>query len=724
MMKHQWTTLSHTTYCFLLLLSRSQSYLQTIFTKTQSDFCISSTYYDVNNQKHISVRWMSSPLWSSPRPASINNISRKSVSIGGKSRTAEETKEQENDPFHQFTLSLQSLASLTPGIQSKLLDQVQEIGFESSAQLSTFAADFIESKQPEKLSSVFINDFGLNPLHANYLRAALIQMNGSASSPQSSSLNTANNTLLLNDTHIVGNILSQKLDKQKTTSQAKNKPGFKSIVVNPKAKLRQQQRKQRLKENSSIFNHTTNHYEDKNITFHQKNDYGLPNHYSELYPKLAYEMDEFYNFMTSPMAVLTQEPPIRKATADVYIRHAKLFFGWYLYHMNTNENHHDYNISIYDIIPNKDPSNASLILEFILFLRNERHISASYEANVLRGLLKFIKFRFAKESQTDNPSLLSSSSSNSNNNVGSNSNTFDDIPIINELRKLHRDANKKQILSPRVSEEKKKWLDWEEYLDVIIQCKKDLLHMIQTNSKKYFATNDNGDDLEKTGSNAKKIIMRNKIGKKIAKAYQRYLILAFFSCVPDRQRTIRELELGKTFYKIELDNIKDDDSCIDGTISKNNAKANYVIKHGPDDYKTGKAYGDRPPLVIESKLTSAIDEFISDWRKYLKPTSNHLFVQSQTGKPLTSDSIYHIVSRTCYKYAGKRTNPHLIRDMIVTHIRQSSNASEKELEALALYMGHSIKMQRDSYDRRTMEQKVAPAVELLQNINTMKKDLS
>jgi hypothetical protein len=57
-----------------------------------------------------------------------------------------------------------------------------------------------------------------------------------------------------------------------------------------------------------------------------------------------------------------------------------------------------------------------------------------------------------------------------------------------------------------------------------------------------------------------------------------------------------------------------------------------------------------------------------------------------------------------------------LRDMIVTHVR-GSDASEKELEALALYMGHSIAMQRNSYDRRTTEQKVAPAVELLRNVN-------
>lgn len=57
--------------------------------------------------------------------------------------------------------------------------------------------------------------------------------------------------------------------------------------------------------------------------------------------------------------------------------------------------------------------------------------------------------------------------------------------------------------------------------------------------------------------------------------------------------------------------------------------------------------------------------------------------------------------------------------MIVTHVRKNADASEKELEALALFMGHSIQMQRESYDRRTMEQKVSPAVQLLQNMNNM-----
>ena len=134
------------------------------------------------------------------------------------------------------------------------------------------------------------------------------------------------------------------------------------------------------------------------------------------------------------------------------------------------------------------------------------------------------------------------------------------------------------------------------------------------------------------------------------------------------------------------------------------------------DYKTGKAYGERPPLQLAESLTPEVDDFLQNWRQCLAPSSKTLFVQPRTGKPLTQDSVYQIVSRCCYQYMGKRTNPHLLRDMLVTHVRES-NASEKQLESLALLMGHSIQMQRTSYDRRTLTQKVAPAVKLMQSVN-------
>ena len=51
--------------------------------------------------------------------------------------------------------------------------------------------------------------------------------------------------------------------------------------------------------------------------------------------------------------------------------------------------------------------------------------------------------------------------------------------------------------------------------------------------------------------------------------------------VPDRQRTLRELEIGRTLVKVN---------------------ERWVIKHSAADYKTGDTYGDRPPLELDASL--------------------------------------------------------------------------------------------------------------------------
>ena len=252
------------------------------------------------------------------------------------------------------------------------------------------------------------------------------------------------------------------------------------------------------------------------------------------------------------------------------------------------------------------------------------------------------------------------------------------------MRRLHKDAQIRQKNSPRSSQEERKWISWDEYLNVVQNLKKKVQENLSLNTQR-----------------GGKIPLSTK--RRIATEYQYYLILAFMACVPDRQRTFRELVVGKTF------------------IRDNNLRC-WTICHGPEDYKTGKTYGQRPPLILSADLTEAIDDYLLNWRPFLlKATEQNVedkfFLQARTGKAMTSDSIYNIVSRCCFKQTGKKTNPHLLRDMIVTHVRSSPNTSEQQLEALALYMGHSVEMQRNSYDRRTMEQKVAPAVELLQSVN-------
>ncbi|CAJ1959109.1 unnamed protein product [Cylindrotheca closterium] len=566
--------------------------------------------------------------------------------------------------------------------------------------LGLLAQDFVD--RPEAFSSILINDFDFPPLAAHQTRAVVMsvvkkrmslqqqrftlqqigknevglsqqqlgavappiepkQDHGTAIEPwtvgrgQKQSIDIDEHQSVENKTakpnlpkiRIISNIEGPSMPSdeaqidQKQEEEAERKPKklsrFKATIINEKAKARR-----------------------KNGEYEYALDDGL-------YPLLANDLQAFFLFMTRP-SPHSQEDPIRGATAEVYMRHARQFLGWYVTQekrpVSSSESKPEVpsneNLSLQDIIPNKEQESANDIIDFVLWLRS-RDVSVSYEANILRGLTKLLKFRFSRESQTDS---------------AQNGNTFSDIPLIKEIRKLHRDANMRQKLAPRSSNEQKKWLSWPEYLQVIKELKQELLDLME----QYFQ-------------------LQSKVQKvKVAEAYQCYLILSLFASIPDRQRTMRELAIGTTLVKSEE---------TDG----------WTVRHGPDDYKTGKSYGERPTMQLREDLSLAIDDYIDNWRSALEPTTDFLFVQSRTGKPLTADGIFQRVSRSCFKYGGKRTNPHLLRDMIVTHVRES-DASEKELEALALYMGHSISMQRSSYDRRTLTTKIAPAVELMRSINT------
>jgi hypothetical protein len=660
-----------------------------------------------------------------------------------------------------FDASLQSLG-ITDNSRKDIINKLELAGWQSSEELYHFASDFFN--RPEVLSDILKNDFGFSVLEAHKCRAALtklqiednesnlkeIMSKDTVFAPMNSTVAESGSEMGINfDSWIASQVpvlvpneskdffcgkLERDVESEK--DKCKSKGVYKDIKV-------------------------------KNMDAIENEKYGLPaTDFKELYPVLSSELEDFYQFMTEPHP-LSQETPIRKTTADVYMRHARLFLGWYVKTHYVAKTEDSLTLSLTSSFKSSNRESVKPIFDFLQWLRKSRGISVSYEANMLRGIIKLAKFRFATESNTD---------------TSYGGKSFEDIPLIREMRKLHRDANRRQSVAPRVSDETAKWLTWPEYLVVVDTMKNDLIKSIANFKETYgpgsdfqkrkvilherkklrqssdarglistrqlrsrppldldwksrarkssqrsattttTTTNNNNNNRlsqriltsnqlhgekqeienedKESAASSSTTSTDSSVGAKrmIARMFQSYLVLALFACIPDRQRTFRELTLGRTLIK-EV-----------GT---------WMIRHGPDDYKTGTTYGARPPLVIAPDVGLFIDEFITHYRPLLNPSGEHLFVQPRTGKPLTQDSVYAIVARNCYNYAGKRTNPHLLRDMIVTHVRET-DASEKELEALALYMGHSINMQRNSYDRRTLDQKVAPAVSLLQNLNKLK----
>jgi integrase len=226
--------------------------------------------------------------------------------------------------------------------------------------------------------------------------------------------------------------------------------------------------------------------------------------------------------------------------------------------------------------------------------------------------------------------------------------------------------------TPRKSDESKKWIDWPTFR----ACVEQLLA---------------------------ECAPRNNYGKKrsetiLAQNHQMALIFLLLSVFPDRGRTIRELEVGRTLM---------------------NRDGKWFIEHTAADFKTGDTYcknGQKRIVELPSEVYPLLEMWLSQWRQVFKPTHPYVFTQPN-GKPMTDGSLYNYVRKRVYRLTGQAFTPHMVRDSVVTYLK-ISGTSDQVLAALAELMAHSQEMQRQVYDRRTPQQKVAPALIALQSLPT------
>lgn len=316
-----------------------------------------------------------------PKLISLSSLS--SHNINGHVDQYQSENQKEHDSFSTFEACLMQQQTYSPQSSSTqqvstIIRALQSIGFTSSEELLDFIADF--EGRPEILSKVLQNDFDVPPLLSHQLRAALFKYlryhNDNQPNENRDKFNNHNeqptrnkgkNEVALDknyekplgntgsDTDLsVGNFENSIISEKDTTPE---KLLFKSVVVNTKAK----RRKEKDKQNDG----TTG-------------GYGLPNDFSHIHPKLSDEISkDFKKFMIQPMATY-QDAPIREATATVYLRHARLFLGWYLQQQECHiEAKGRKNVSINQIIPNSNSTSVQPIIDFILWLREEREISHS-----------------------------------------------------------------------------------------------------------------------------------------------------------------------------------------------------------------------------------------------------------------------------------------------------------------------------------------------------------
>jgi hypothetical protein len=392
----------------------------------------------------------------------------------------------------------------------------------------------------------------------------------------------------------------------------------------------------------------------------------------ELTPQLKQEFEDFHTFLTKRFFGQQMEP-IANVTCEKYQDHARAVLGY----CHRERGIPLAELSLKTVIPTSDREGVHIVFEYIEWLRHAREIGIRTEALVIRSMAALAKYIHHKDSKIDR---------------SSGEKPYDDLGVVKELRRMSNDAKRAGRIAPRQSDEAVKWLDWPKYLWMVEELRKECagLEVVGGISKK----SSSKEATTTTTATSPSITTRPRSDRDIASSIMKYLIFAILSSVPDRQRTLRELRVGKTLVK--------------------DASNRWIIKHGPTDYKTGRSYGERPPLVIAPRIYPMLEAYISTWRAHLDPQHDYLLTQDN-GNQFTDKSLYKLFWTNSYRLTGMRLNPHLVRDSIVTYLR-GGGATERELEALALYMGHSVEMQRSTYDRRTKEEKVEPAVELLESL--------
>lgn len=383
--------------------------------------------------------------------------------------------------------------------------------------------------------------------------------------------------------------------------------------------------------------------------------YGLSE--AEIQQFVSIEMKAFFEFMTTPRFD-SIDPPIAAVTAETVIRKTALLLGW-LVHVKKSFSLEESNSSspLRFLFPNLDSESARTLQEYLRFLKEERGGKPGNQSFIVRASIKIVKFLHHNE-------LVK---------VIAAGGKLCDVPLIKELCEMNANYTRASKMKTDETSNPQKWISWPEFLHVVTKLRDQCTTVTSTGKK--------------------------RTNWAIAMSFQRYLICAILASVPDRQRTIRELRVGKTMMKKQ-----------NGEFS-----GRWVIKHSSNDYKTGKYFGDRPPLVLSAEITSKLEEFLLRWRKYLNPEHDFVFSKVRGGAPLSACSVHSIVSTAIHNVSGKVTNPHLLRDAIITHVRGRDN-SERDLEALALYMGHSLSTQQKCYDKRTLQQKCEPAIDLISEI--------
>ncbi len=300
----------------------------------------------------------------------------------------------------------------------------------------------------------------------------------------------------------------------------------------------------------------------------------------------------------------------------------------------------------------------SLVNENLHWLEKERQVSFGTQRFQLEADIDVAKFLYRDE--TDRFKGL----------------PYSDVPVIVLLRKLRQKLKQKAKGEPPVADMSLKWLDWDAFVRFVQQLEVECLPYYNSGLPRTLSA--------------------------IARSVRRYLICALLCYLPpDRQRTLRELEVGKTLLQGGFRS--------DGFFQPSDS-GQWYIWLGKGEYKTAATYG-QSMKQIPALLVPTLEDWLDRLRAVFKPTHNFVFTQ-ENGKPYTKAStLSAIIRHASYRLTGQLLHSHLIRHMLVTYLKRLKVAPVL-LQNVALAMHHSAETQKD-YDERSVLEQVSLAQQLV-----------
>ena len=151
----------------------------------------------------------------------------------------------------------------------------------------------------------------------------------------------------------------------------------------------------------------------------------------------------------------------------------------------------------------------------------------------------------------------------------------------------------------------------------------------------------------------------------------------------------------------------------------------FPVKNCPDycKYKTHKKYGDCKITVPNysfgdgTSLYDYIDLWLNQYRSFLNPEGNWLFVKYYVGDKWKRTDVHDMVVKVFYRHTGKAVNPHMLRHIFNTHLEES-NASQDVKSASRKLMKQSDKMGKTTYNHGVNDRQVAPAIKYMEGMIT------